>query len=238
MAGTADDHSDLAHTIDDLFRLLTRVRDIPPAIARVEILEQARRGRLQIDLHIRGGARKILPLRPATERELREGRPIGAPEGAALEMWHVYETAPPEGITDRVHGQDWGRLLNLLVCDDERLIVELDSTFEYPESAYSFTVANWPLVAELWPQNSPAVPPTAITPATAPLVPEPKSPAEPALAAGGTEAWVFNYVRDNPPKRGDRTYVDRVWRKCPTGVTKKTIQTLVGKHRKRFEVPD
>jgi hypothetical protein len=172
MAGNADDHSAPTRTIDDLFRLLI-VRDFPLARARMEIMEQLQRNHLKIDVHIRGGVRKILPQRPATEQELQGGRPIGAAKGAVLEMFHVYETSPPEGITERVHYQDWGRLLNLLISDDERLIVELEPAFEYPESAYSFTIANWSSVAELWP-TTPIAPQKAATPAPAPEDQKPK----------------------------------------------------------------
>ena len=144
MAEAAIDHSDSKHTVDELFQFLVCVRDLRPAIARKEIMDYLQRDKLQIDYHIRGGARKTRPMRQATLEELREQETTGAT------LDHLYETAPPEGITRRVHFQSWGKLFDLTVRD-ECLIVEPNCALDYPWDAYSFTVANWSLVEELWP---------------------------------------------------------------------------------------
>jgi hypothetical protein len=109
MAGNDGEHSDSEHTVDDLFQLLVHVRDMRPAVARAEILEHLQLDRLRVDLHIRGGAQKTYPLRQATVEELQAEAPIEAADGVVLDGYHLYETAPPEGITEPIPSDAWGR---------------------------------------------------------------------------------------------------------------------------------
>jgi hypothetical protein len=67
-----------------------------------------------------------------------------------LKTLNLYEFAPPEGLTGRVHFQSWGRIFDLTIRD-EHLGVTPICSLDYPWDAYSFTVANWSLVEELWP---------------------------------------------------------------------------------------
>jgi hypothetical protein len=136
-----------AHTVDDLFQYLVRVCDILPAAAKKEILEKLQLDKLQVDLHIRGGTREILPLCPAEREDELQDK-----EFTAVVMFHVYRFAPPEGVTERVPFQWWdaGSVLCLTIRD-EHLIIEPNWELDYPWDAYSFTVVNWSLVEELWP---------------------------------------------------------------------------------------
>jgi hypothetical protein len=171
MARNDDDHSDAECTVDDLFQLLVHAGDKHPAVARAEILEHLQLDQLQVDLHIRGGARKTHP-RQTTEEELRAGAPT-----------NFYETVPPEGITQRVSFQAWGRLLDLSI-NGKQLVVEPGCALDYPWDAYSFAIANWSLVAELWPSRpTPSVSPP-VEPTVDPLVePEPKvKPTSPTVS--------------------------------------------------------
>ena len=176
MAEAAIDHSDSKHTVDELFQFLVCVRDLRPAIARKEIMDYLQSDKLQIDYHIRGGARKTRPMRQATLEELREQETTGAT------LDHLYETAPPEGITRRVHFQSWGKLFDLTVRD-ECLIVEPNCALDYPWDAYSFTVANWSLVEELWPNPNRARSDLS-APASKPE--DPPAPSATAVAIGGS----------------------------------------------------
>ena len=153
MAGTVEDNatavdwrlaSGSAHTIDDLFQILVCARDIPAPIAKKQITKFLQLNKLQIDFHVRGGARKTVPTRPATEEKLKAWRE----KRATLD--HLYEVAPPEGVTGRVNFQSWERMFRLRI-DDGRLIVEPGCPLDYPWDAYSFTIANWSLINELWP---------------------------------------------------------------------------------------
>ena len=164
MAEAASDHTDSTRTVDDLFQFLVRVQGIRSAKAIDRISKALRHDKLQVELHIRGGTPKILPLRPATDEELQNKKAAG------VVMFHVYKSAPPEGITRLIHFQEWGRLFDLMVRD-ECLIVEPIGFLEYPDDAYSFTIANWSLVEEMWPN------PNRVEPASNP------SPAGAAAAA-------------------------------------------------------
>jgi len=115
MAGTVEDNatavdwrlaSGSAHTIDDLFQILVCARDIPAPIAKKQITKFLQLNKLQIDFHVRGGARKTVPTRPATEEELKAWRA----KRATLD--HLYEVAPPEGVTGRFNFQSWELVVN------------------------------------------------------------------------------------------------------------------------------
>jgi hypothetical protein len=55
---------------------------------------------------------------------------------------------------------------------------------------------------------------------------------------GGTERWVYEAMKSDPPREGDRRYVRNLWQRRPDKrVAQKTIQNLVGKYRKQLEVP-
>ena len=52
----------------------------------------------------------------------------------------------------------------------------------------------------------------------------------------GTERWVFEQMRDDPPRKGDHGYVQSLFnRRLDKKIKKKTIANNVGKYRKRFE---
>jgi hypothetical protein len=165
MTEAASDHSDSKHSLDDLFQLLVHARGVvPDTKAKGEILSALQRGALQVDSHIRGGARSVRRIREPTLEELREfealsealrGRKASEKEMREA-MDHatafLYEHAPPEGITGRVHRESWepGRVFSLTIKDGH-LSVLSNCSLDYPWDAYSFTVANWSLVDELWP---------------------------------------------------------------------------------------
>jgi hypothetical protein len=69
----------------------------------------------------------------------------------------------------------------------------------------------------------------------------PPSAAEPAPPPElhGVERWVYDEMKRDPPKKGERGYARRLWERCPYNktITVKRIQNLVGKYRKEFEVP-
>jgi hypothetical protein len=55
---------------------------------------------------------------------------------------------------------------------------------------------------------------------------------------GGTEQWVYSEMEADRPREGDQKYVKRLWeRRKDKTITRKTIGNLVGKYRKKFEVP-
>ena len=67
-------------------------------------------------------------------------------------MFHLYEFAPSEGITERVQFQHWDAdSVFCLTIRDGYLIIEPNCALDYPWDAYRFTVANWPLVQARWP---------------------------------------------------------------------------------------
>ena len=73
MAEAASEHTDSPRTVDDLFQLLVHVRGIlPDTEAKGKIWKALQDGPLQVDYHIRGGARKTQPTRLATPEELRK----------------------------------------------------------------------------------------------------------------------------------------------------------------------
>src|SRR5262245_36705464 len=130
MAGTADDNS---HSLDDVFQFLVRVRDIRSADAKKQVMEHLQLDKLQINLHIRGGARKTRPIRQATEEELRELEALRARKAPQAEIDQVterlYEKAPPEGITEQVDFQSWGPIFDPGIRDG-RLIIEPTCSLE------------------------------------------------------------------------------------------------------------
>jgi hypothetical protein len=149
MAEAASDHSDSAHTVDDVFQYLTRVLDLPPRIALQQIKEALQLEKLVVDQHVKGGVRS-----PSGTREVEDG------EGR--KRYEVqYEETPPGGRTNPVHPESWGRLLDLTITrggngDCLKIIALVALTF--PWDAYSFTVANWSHVKELWPNPNQAGP--------------------------------------------------------------------------------
>jgi hypothetical protein len=55
----------------------------------------------------------------------------------------------------------------------------------------------------------------------------------------GVEQDVYNAMKDNPPRRGERNYATTLWKTKgfkKNGVAKKTVQNYVSKHRKDLEV--
>jgi hypothetical protein len=63
-------------------------------------------------------------------------------------------------------------------------------------------------------------------------------PEPPELPRGATERWVFEAMRDNPPRKDDRAYAKNLHKRCPFSTTLKTVQNYVGKYRARFERPE
>src|SRR5262249_39150672 len=178
MAGTVEDNttavdwqlaSGSAHTIDDLFQILVCARDPPAPIAKKQITKFLQLNKLQIDFHVRGGARKTVPTRPATEEELKAWRE----KRATLD--HLYEVAPPEGITGHVNFQSWERMFRLRI-DDGCLIVEPGCPLDYPWDAYSFTIVNRSLINELWPPLVTTFVPPALAGEKPPMTPPESTP--------------------------------------------------------------
>jgi hypothetical protein len=82
-------------------------------------------------------------------------------------------------------------------------------------------------------KSSPESPPAAraIEPTAAPVPPVAPETLE------GTERWVFEQMRDDPPRKGDHGYVQKLFNHRPDKrIKKKTIANNVGKYRKRFEI--
>jgi hypothetical protein len=67
----------------------------------------------------------------------------------------LYEHAPPQGLTGCVHRESWepGRVFSLTI-ENDRLSVLPNCALDYPWTDYSFTIANWWMVDELWPFRS------------------------------------------------------------------------------------
>jgi hypothetical protein len=212
-------HTNPRHSIDDLFQLLVRVRDIPPAKARQQIFESFQLDRLPVDYHIRGGARKTRPMREPTPEELRRFEALSAAlherKASREEMREemdraeafLYEHAPPEGITQRVNFQSWGSIFGLLISDGH-LVVEPKCALDYPWDAYSFTTANWSLVNELWPSSNVGNPDIAssLSSSAAPL---PNTPTKPELGPESNPAPAESVVRFEDPRHGWQ--IDRVY---------------------------
>src|SRR5262249_2711614 len=157
------------HSLDELFQLLVHARGVlPDTKAKGEILSALQRGSLQVDFHIRGGARSVRRIREPTLEELRELEALSealqereaSEEEVREEMDRatafLYEHAPPQGLTGRVHRESWepGRVFSLTI-EDGALNVLPNCSLDYPWDAYSFTIANWSLVDELWPSKPP-----------------------------------------------------------------------------------
>jgi len=203
MGEAGPNHTDSNRSIDDLFQLLVRVHDIPLAKAKNEIWEKLKNNQLQCDYHIRGGARKTRPMREATPEERGWLDPLNAQlarkglarRNAQEEMDRatafLYEHAPPEGIKARVGYQSWDGVFRLRITEDnEHLVIEPNCSLEYPWDAYSFTIANWSLVNELWrPRVMTFVPPAApVMEASSPTAP---AVVAPAVAAPAVEAPTY-----------------------------------------------
>jgi hypothetical protein len=170
MTEAAPDHTDPKHNLDELFQLLVHGRAVlPDTKAKGEILSALQRGDLQVDFHIRGGARSVRRIREPTPEQSREFEALSkelhrrkASEKEMREaMGHaiafLYEHAPREGITRRVDRESWGRVFSLTI-EDGALNVLPNCSLDYPWDAYSFTIANWWLVDELWPPPRPSRP--------------------------------------------------------------------------------
>jgi hypothetical protein len=136
--------SDSKHTVDDLFQILVHAHGKKPELARPDILKQLQDGALLIELHIKGGVRSIGPVRPPTPEEQMEERRTGIVAEAR------YSTTPPEGVTLSVDPQSWEGVL-LLRIRDKSLVIEPGCNFDYPWDAYSFSIADWSLIEQLWP---------------------------------------------------------------------------------------
>src|SRR5258705_7037432 len=133
MAETGDNPTDSHHTVHDVFRFLVDVRGLAPFVAKKEILEKLQLDRLHVDLHIRGGARKMRPSRQATIDELRA-------QAAGGTLDHLYETTPPEGVTFPVHPDCWGagKIFDLMISDGKLIVIQQHS-LDLRRDAYSFT---------------------------------------------------------------------------------------------------
>ena len=79
-------------------------------------------------------------------------------------------------------------------------------------------------------------------PPSPPSSPPPSPPSSPSSSPpphGTTERWVYDEMEKDPPRRGDRKYVDHLWRRrLDKGIEKGTIKNYVGKYRKQFEMPE
>jgi hypothetical protein len=189
--------ADSKHGVDDLFQLLVHARGVlPDTKAKEDIETVLRRGVLQLDFHIRGGARSTRLIRQPTPEELREleelGRKLKHRKASEREIREtmdgatafLYEHAPPEGITRHVHRESWdhGQVFSLTI-ENGRLSIRSNCAFDYPWDAYSFTIVNWWMVNELWPPKPPQpssehrlyapASPTPVTPT--PVATEPSS---------------------------------------------------------------
>jgi len=162
------------HTLDCLFQVLVRTRDIAPVVAKDKIEEALRLDGLQVDFRIRGGVRSEKPLRAATAEELEQAKQA-ADEGKPWSWDFLSSFTPPKGEAGRVHFDGWGPAF-ALVIKGGKLVVEPRCALDYPWDAYSFTVANWPIIDELWP-TKPTPPATAPAhaPAPAPEVAQPRT---------------------------------------------------------------
>lgn len=77
----------------------------------------------------------------------------------------------------------------------------------------------------------------AAPPPPPPPPPPPTSSDLPRPTQEGTERWVYDEMDRDRPRRGDRKYVDRLWRRrLDKGIEKGTIKNYVGKYRKQFEI--
>jgi hypothetical protein len=137
------------HTVDDLFQVLVRGRDIAPVVAKDQIEEALRLDKLQVDFRIRGGERSEKPLRAATDEELEQAKQA-AKDGKPWSWDFLYSFTPPKGEIGPVHYDCWGRMF-VLVIEDGKLVVALRCPLNYSWDAYSFTITNWPIVDVLWP---------------------------------------------------------------------------------------
>jgi hypothetical protein len=78
MTEAASDHTDSKHSLDELFQLLIHVRGVlPDTKAKEEIETVLRRGVLQVDSQIRGGARSVRRIREPTPEESRKLEELG-----------------------------------------------------------------------------------------------------------------------------------------------------------------
>ena len=219
MAGTANDHSDSRHTVDDVFQYLVRVCNVRLAIASDEILQALRHDKLLADFHIRGGAQKTRPMRQATLEELRELHTTleelrerqatleELRERNAAMLDHLYERAPPEGVTGRIYFESWkpNRVFDLTIKDGH-LVVMWNCPLDYPWEAYSFSIANWSVVHELWPPPAASASSPQPAPKPAQAVPQPPNPDDKA------SAWVEATMQKDPPAgRRDARYIDALW---------------------------
>jgi hypothetical protein len=200
MAEVASHHSDSTRDVDDLFQILVRARGKSPPLARRDILKQLQDGALPIMLHIKGGVRSIGPVRPPTPEERVKEKRTGKIAKAR------YGTTPRKGVTSLVDSQSWDSIL-LLRIRGEKLVIEPGCAFDYPWGAYNFTIANWSLVEELWPnprrldppapapETAPPSPP--VEPETAPLSPPVESEVAPKVSR---EDWIYQYLTEDRQK--------------------------------------
>jgi hypothetical protein len=67
---------------------------------------------------------------------------------------------------------------------------------------------------------------------------EPQHAAELQVATRGIEREVYEKMKSNPPRKGDREYTGRLWKThFKQRVSLKRVQNLVGQYRRRFELP-
>jgi hypothetical protein len=185
MAGIDDDHSAPKRTVDDVFQYLTRVLNFPPRKARQEILEKLQLEQLAMDFHVKGGVRSLGVVRSCTAEERAEEERTGLISSAR------YETTPLE---KPVHPDSWGSLLSLRIAEGGKLVVEPLAALTWPWDAYSFTIANWSLVQELWPNPTQASAPQPAPPfpwnaySFTVAMPEPRSNPAQTSASASPEA--------------------------------------------------
>ena len=159
------------HTFDDLFQVLVRARNIPPTAAKAQIEEALRLDKLQVDFRIREGVRSTHPLRAATEEELEQAK-HAAEDGKSWSWDFLYSSTPKKGERGRIHCDCWGPVFALVIRDGQ-LVVAPHCALDYPWDAYSFTIANWPIIDELWPTKPPPAAAPAHAPAPTPEVAQP-----------------------------------------------------------------
>ena len=135
-AGTTDEHN--PKSVDDLFRLLVRIRGKSPLDARDEIQDALSHDRLGVDMHIAGGARRLL--RAATPEEFKQAAEAKR-QNRPWSWEFLYETLPREGRTTPVHYNCWrhGHMLDLEI-KGERLVIVPHCAFDFPWESYSFTL--------------------------------------------------------------------------------------------------
>jgi hypothetical protein len=217
-------------TLDDLFQYLITERGFELEDAHEQITAQLRRGKLKVALHIAAGARKHRPRRQATDEEIAQvaSKIARLPKTTPREREEIariheesyaflYDVAPPDGISEIVNWQSWGRIFCLAVREG-KLIVELLDGLDYPWNAYAFTIANPEVKDTLWPpqSSSPASsspPPTSPPPDAAPegSTPRPWERLPPGTSKSKLLEIVYAHMLDTAPTAAERDVLRAIW---------------------------